>query len=88
MSTQLSKGIHLYCCKFIYVFHEIASDELAFFFFRENIFMEKKFIYFYRKINCLVLPPDIYSLEDIKLFRGPFIFCSQLLIVLQGYTDL
>jgi len=40
------------------------------FFEREtkNIFMEKKIRYFYRKINCPILPPDIYSWEDIKLF--------------------
>lgn len=87
MSTQLIKGIHQHCCKFIYVFHKIAGDKLAF--FQSKYFCGKKeIIYFYRKINCLALPPDIYSLENIKLFRGPFIFCSQLFIVLQGYTDL
>lgn len=76
----------------LHKFHKIASDELGCCFFGffslRKYFHGKKIIYFCRKINCLVLPPDIYSLEDIKLFRGPFISCSQLFIVLQGYPDL
>lgn len=47
LSTQLIKGIHQYHCKFIYVLHKIARDELAFlfYFFQRKYFHGEKKLY-------------------------------------------